>query len=272
MSAVAESPTLSESRLFVERVRSVGVRALILGLPFLWVLFLVVLPLLYLVTTSLWESSLGEVIQDWSFENYQRAATSAVVQTALWRTFLIAFAAAAIATVVAYPLAYVVVRRMGRFKLAVALLVLVPLWVSYLMRVFAWRIILGEQGVLNGLLTSTGVLSEPSSAFLYSVPTVILTLCYVAIPYVFLSSFVALDRIPSAMFEASGDCGASNHRTFWNVVWPLSRPGAVVGFAIGFVLPWWGVSKERWSVPLFFNSSAMPTTGRSERRSQSRSC
>ena len=144
--------------------------------------------------------------------------------------------AAGIATAIAYPAAYIVVRKLGRFKLAAALLILVPLWVSFLLRVFAWRIILGERGILNGFLTSTGLLSEPSDAFLYSRTTVVLTLTYIVIPYVFLASYTVLERIPDSVYEASADCGASAWRTFWRVVWPLSRPGVAIGFAIGFVL------------------------------------
>jgi spermidine/putrescine transport system permease protein len=102
--------------------------------------------------------------------------------------------------------------------------------------VFAWKIILGEQGVLNGMLTSTGITDKPSTALLFSTSTVILTLTYVAIPYVFLSVYTSLDRIPRHYYEASGDCGASTWKTFRHVIWPLSRPGVAIGFAIGFVL------------------------------------
>ena len=129
-----------------------------------------------------------------------------------------------------------VVTKFGRYKAIPALLIIIPLWVSYLMRVFAWKIILGESGVLNGLLESTGITDHPSTAFLYSTSTVILTLTYVAIPYVFLSSYTSLDRIPKHYYEASSDCGASAWRTFRHVIWPLTRPGVAIGFAIGFVL------------------------------------
>jgi spermidine/putrescine transport system permease protein len=104
------------------------------------------------------------------------------------------------------------------------------------MRVFAWKIILGENGVLNGAMKSLGLIDKPSTAFLYSTTTVIVTLTYVAIPYVFLSSYTALDRVPRHYYEASADCGASAWRTFRHVIWPLTRPGVAVGFAIGFVL------------------------------------
>lgn len=202
----------------------------------LWVCVLVLLPNIYLVLYSVWDDQLGTVVHHWSFDNYRQVFGSNVFQVLLKRTLLIAFLSATLATLVAYPLAYVVVRRFGRFKGPAALLILVPLWVSYLMRVFAWKIILGDSGVLNGFLKSIGLIDKPSSAFLYSTTTVVLTLTYVAIPYVFLTSYTALERIPAHLYEASGDCGASGFRTWWHVIWPLTRPAAVVGFAIGFVL------------------------------------
>ena len=142
-----------------------------------------------------------------------------------------ALSSSLIATVIAYIAAVIVVRYFGKFKLVVAVLVLVPLLISYLMRIFAWKIILGEHGILVGAFGD----AVPKN-ILYSQLSVILTLTYVAIPYVFLSVFVALERIPPHITEAAGDCGASPWTTFWTVLWPLSRGGAAVGFAIAFVL------------------------------------
>ena len=203
---------------------------------FAWVLVLVLIPNIFLVLYSLWHNDLGTIVHTWNIDNYRNLFGSTVFQVLIRRTFLIAIASAGIATLIGYPLAFLVVRKFGRFKTTAALLILVPLWVSYLMRVFAWRIILGESGVLNSLLKSLGIIRQPSGAFLYSTTTVIMTLTYVAIPYVFLASYTALERVPNHLYEASGDCGASGWRTFWNVVWPLTRPGVVIGFAIGFVL------------------------------------
>jgi spermidine/putrescine transport system permease protein len=214
----------------------VGIHALILSPTLLWILALVVAPNLYLLVFSFWSNEIGTVVQEFTFENYVRAFTSEVFLTLLVRTFLIATFAAVMATLIAYPGAYLVVRKLGRWKLAAALLVLVPLWVSYLMRVFAWRIILGERGILNGLLTSLGILGEASDSFLYSVETVALTLTYIVVPYVFLASYSSLERIPESLYEASADCGGNSFRTFVHIIWPLSRPGVAIGFAIGFVI------------------------------------
>ena len=202
----------------------------------LWIIFLVLLPNIFLLSYSLWENELGTIVHNWNLENFNQLFSSEVFTTLLKRTLLIALVSTTMATLVAYPLAYVIVTRFGRYKILAALLIIIPLWVSYLMRVFAWKIILGEEGVLNGLMRTLGLTDQPSTAFLYSTSTVIVTLTYVAIPYVFLSVYAALDRIPPHYFEASSDCGASGWRTFRHVIWPLTRPGVAVGFAIGFVL------------------------------------
>jgi len=232
----------ADTRVAAPRVRApkllgrVARKSALVSPAALWILILILLPNILLICYSLWKSDLGTITHTWNLDNYHSIWTSQVFTTLLKRTIVIALVSTTVACLVAYPLAYVVVRRFGRYKQIAAVMVLIPLWVSYLMRVFAWKIILGEKGIVNGALQSAGLTSHPSGAFLYSTTTVIITLTYVAIPYVFLSAYTALDRIPPHYFEASSDCGASAWQTFRNVVWPLSRPGVAVGFAIGFVL------------------------------------
>jgi spermidine/putrescine transport system permease protein len=219
-----------------ESKQSVGKRALEVSPLYLWVLVFVIGPGLVLILYSVWKNEIFTVTRTFTPENYQQLFRSAVVRVVLVRTFVIAVSAAAVATLIGYPFAYIVVRYFPRIRFMLALLVIVPLWVSYLMRIFAWKIILGENGILNGALVNTGILSHPSSAFLYSPVTIIVALTYVGIPYVFLASYTMLERIPPSLYEASGDCGASNWRTFKEVVWPISRPAAVIGFALVFII------------------------------------
>lgn len=202
----------------------------------IWILLLVALPNLYLLVYSFWTSSLGTVDHSFTLENYKSLFDSEVFRLLFKRTLTIALASSLIATVIAYAMALIVVRKFGRYKLLAALLILIPLWVSYLMRIFAWKIILGDNGILTGAARSLGIGDSVAGAFLYSQNSVILTLTYVAIPYAFLSVYTSLDRIPNHLLEASADCGASGWTTFRKVVWPLSRPGVAVGFGIAFVL------------------------------------
>lgn len=198
---------------------------------FLWALVLIVLPNVVLFLNSLWKNDFGTVTKTFTTANYQALLDSEVYRTLFWRTLVTAVSSSLIATVIAYLAAVIVVRYFGRLKVVVAVLVLVPLLISYLMRIFAWKIILGENGILVGAFGD----AVPKN-LLYSQASVILTLTYVAIPYVFLSVFVSLERIPPHITEAASDCGASPWTTFWTVQWPLSRGGAAVGFAIAFVL------------------------------------
>ncbi len=203
---------------------------------YLWLMALVVLPNILLVGTSFLKSSGGVLVYEPTLANYSRTLASGTVQLLILRTISTAFAAALVAALIAFPLAFYVSRYMKRWKVVAVMLVVVPLWISLLMRVFAWRIILGENGVLNSFLVSTGLLTEPSDAFLYSRFAVILTLAYMAIPYVFVSSYTALERVPQSLIEASQDSGAGLWNTFRNVVWPLSKQGLAIGFALAFLL------------------------------------
>ncbi|MEO3427461.1 ABC transporter permease subunit [Pelagibius sp. CAU 1746] len=203
---------------------------------YFWLAALVIAPNILLFATSFLSSSGGVLVYEFSLANYARALGSDTVRLLILRTILTALAAASLATLVAYPLAYYVSRHLGRYKLLAVMLVVIPLWVSLLIRAFAWRIILGENGVLNSFLVNLGLLDAPSDAFLYTRFAVILALTYMAIPYVFISAYTALERVPNSLLEASYDNGATPFRTLLHVVWPLSKQGVAIGFCLAFLL------------------------------------
>ena len=205
-------------------------------LVYAWLLALVIAPNLVLLVTSFFKSASGLVVTEFSLKNYVAVISSKTVVILIARTLFTAAIAATVASLIAYPLAFYVSRYMRRGKQAAVMLIVIPLWISLLMRVFAWRVILGENGAINSFLVNTGLLSEPSDAFLYTRFAVILTLSYVAIPYVFVSSYTALERVPQSLIEASQDAGADTFRTFLNVVWPLSKQGLAIGFSLAFLL------------------------------------
>ena len=137
---------------------------------------------------------------------------------------------------IAYPLAFYISRRLTRGKALAALLIVIPLWISLLMRIFAWRVILGERGLLNSLLLITGLADKPSQWFLYTTFAVVLTLTTIAIPYVFIAAYTAIERVPQSLVEAARDNGASAFRTFTTVIWPLTRQGTAIGFALAMLI------------------------------------
>jgi spermidine/putrescine transport system permease protein len=213
-----------------------GVVKALKGIPiYLWLGILVLLPNLLMLLYSFFTLSNGKILFDPTLSHYLRIASTYGVWYLLIRTILVSAMSAAIAALVAYPMA-LYVSRLRRGKAWAVILVIIPLWISLLMRVFAWRIILGERGVINSFLLDWGVISEPIGALLYSPFAVLLTFIYVSIPFVFVSVFTVIDRIPATLTQAAADCGANGFRAFWTVIWPLSLPGLAIGLALGFLI------------------------------------
>ncbi len=115
-------------------------------------------------------------------------------------------------------------------------LVIIPLWVSYLVRAYAWKTILGSDGVLNTLLQYVHLTQHPLDFLLYSPFAVVLTLTHIYTPFTFLPIYASLEHIPRNLVEASHDLGASPFQTFWRVILPLSVPGVLAGATFAFVL------------------------------------
>ena len=201
-----------------------------------WAALLVLAPNVLMLVYSLWRTREGVLYRVFTFDNYIDVVTTDVTLAILGRTVAIAVGAALLATAVAYPMAWFVVRRLSKHRLLAVLLVVVPLWISYLVRVYAWKIILGDNGIINSTLIELGLRDEPLSFMLYSKFAVFLTLTYVSIPFAFVASYAALERVPASLLEASADAGASPARAFRTVVWPLSRQGAAIGFALALLL------------------------------------
>jgi ABC-type spermidine/putrescine transport system permease subunit II len=207
------------------------------GLPiYVWLLVLVIAPNFLLILTSFLSVDSGNLVYTFNLGNYTKIFTSYTVQYLAFKTLFIALMSAIIATAIAYPLAYYVSRGLTRGKSLAAMLIVLPLWISLLMRIFAWRVILGDRGLLNSALMNLGVISEPSKWLLYTSFSVLLTMISITIPYVFIAAFTAIERVPQSLIEAARDNGASAFRTFTTVVWPLTRQGTAIGFALAVLI------------------------------------
>ncbi|WP_026187156.1 ABC transporter permease subunit [Ensifer sp. BR816] len=201
-----------------------------------WLFLIVFLPNLLLIGTSFLKSSAGVILFEPSLVNYARIWNSAGFWALLWRTLSFSFIACVFATMIAYPLAFYVGRVVGRNKALLTMLVVIPLWISLLMRIFAWRVILGQSGVLNAALVSSGILDAPSEAFLYSPTAVVIVFAYISVPFIFISTMGAFEKIPRDLFEASEDSGATAFQTFVHLVWPLTRRNLAIGFSLAFLV------------------------------------
>jgi len=204
--------------------------------PLLWVGLFLLLPYALMLAHSFWVVRDGFVVHQWRLQNYRTLVTNPVYLQVLLRSMRIAASVTLCSLLLGYPLAYYLSFHAARSKEILYQLVVVPLWVSYLVRGYAWKTILGSDGVLNGLLQYLHVTNAPVGFLLYSPFAVILMLTHIYTPFVFLPIYAALEHIPRPLVEASQDLGASPFNTFLRVILPLSLPGLLAGATFAFVL------------------------------------
>jgi len=204
--------------------------------PLLWVGLLLLLPYALMFAHSFWLVHDGFLVHEWNLQNYAKLFHNPVYLEVLFRTMRIAAGVTLFSLLLGYPLAYFMSFEAGVRKELLYQLVIVPLWVSYLVRGYAWKTILGSDGVLNGFLQYLHLTKEPVSFFLYSPFAVVLMLTHIYTPFVFLPLYASLEHIPRNLIEASQDLGASPGATFFRVVLPLSLPGLLAGATFAFVL------------------------------------
>jgi len=202
------------------------------GLPFAFI----VAPLLSFFVYSFFRVDHGQMRYDLSFDNYRRFFTDAIFVPVLWQTCLLCLAVAVLATVIGYPVAFLLANLKGRRKYILLMLVLVPLLMSYIIKIYSIRSILGGTGFLNQFLLWTGLIDEPLTIFVFNLNAVLLTLTVLLIPFAILPIFLSLERIPRPLVEASTDLGASNWQTFLWIILPMSIPGGVTAASFVFVL------------------------------------
>jgi spermidine/putrescine transport system permease protein len=204
--------------------------------PILWVAFFLLFPYGLMFAHSFWSVSDGVIFHNWTLSNYRTLLHNPLYWQVLLRTARIAGSVTILSVLLGYPLAYFLSFHAGPRKELLYQLVIIPLWVSYLVRGYAWKTILGSGGVLNGFLQYLHITSEPVSALLYSPFAVILMLTHICTPFVFLPIYASLEHIPRPLVEASQDLGASPRSTFFRVILPLSLPGLLAGATFAFVL------------------------------------
>jgi spermidine/putrescine transport system permease protein len=202
------------------------------GVPLLFV----VLPLASFLAYGFFHLENGNVDYNPSFFNYARFFTDAIFVPVLWQTCLLCFSVSALAILFGYPVAFLLANLKGQRRHILLLMVLVPLLMSYIIKIYAIRSILGGNGLLNRFLISTGLIDQPLTLFVFNLNAVLLTLTVLLIPFAILPIFLSLERIPRNLIDASTDLGASRLQTFLRIVLPLSLPGVVTAATFVFVL------------------------------------
>jgi spermidine/putrescine transport system permease protein len=195
-----------------------------------------VLPLLFMLIVSFWSSGYYGTKPDFTFKNYLKLFQSPLYSGQLVKTLRIAVEAMALSLIISYPIAYMLSRARGALKVAGLLLLFLPFWASYVVRAFVWLPILGRNGVINTFLVHLGVIDQPLDWLLYNEGSVLLGLVYVYTLFMTLPVYLSLDKIDPRLVEAAADLGAKPLRIFWEVLWPLSRPGVISGCIMVFLL------------------------------------
>jgi spermidine/putrescine transport system permease protein len=205
--------------------------------PLLWVTAFLLIPYLLMFCYSFWSVSASQtIVHSWTLANYGQLLRVSVYWQTLLRSMWIAARVTIFSLLLGYPLAYFLSFYAGKKKDLLYQLVIIPLWVSYLVRAYAWKTILGSDGVLNTLLQCVHLTKHPLEFLLYSPFAVVLTLTHIYTPFAFLPIYASLEHVPRNLVEASHDLGATPAQTFWKVILPLSIPGVVAGATFAFVL------------------------------------
>src|SRR5919109_717553 len=205
--------------------------------PLFWLAAFLVLPVLVMAAFSFRTDMRGDLFQNWALtlDQYARVAATGSYWRLLGISTLTALVIAVTAVLLAYPLAYFLTFHAGPRAGLFLILLLIPFWTSYLLRIMAWKILLGTEGVLNSFLIYAGLIHEPLTALLYNRTAVILTLIYVWIPFAALPILAALQRIDPGLFEAAADLGARPFHQFTRVTLPLSAPGVLAALSMVFI-------------------------------------
>jgi putative spermidine/putrescine transport system permease protein len=204
--------------------------------PVLAFLIVYVAALVALFVSAFWtvDPFTSQLVHNWTLDNFRELWQEPTYRTVALRTIGIAAAVTITDAVIAFPFAYYMARiASSRTRAVLFVLVLLPLWASYLARVYAWRLILNSDGLLNWTLHKLGL---PSAGIAYSNTAMWIVFSYIWLPFMILPVYASLERIPHSYVEASRDLGAKGWRTLGTVILPLALPGIVAGSIFTFSL------------------------------------
>lgn len=221
----------------IARLRHRGLENPLLPLPAVLIVAVgFFVPLVILAVYSFWPTVNGKIVHDWTLGNYTRFFTQETYWRTLLRSFLFVGIASAITVVLTFPFAYFVATKVRpRRRLFWILVAIIPFWTSYLIRVFAWLNMFGDEGLLNKALQAVGLTSSPIGLFGFDKPAIVITFVYLLFPLAFLTIYIAIERMNPAMLEASADLGAKPWRSLTTITLPIARTGLVAGFIFSFI-------------------------------------
>ena len=216
--------------------RNEELRGLTLISPtFLYALLLLLVPILVIVAFSFWTQNYLEIDHTPTLTNYREAWAEPLYRTLMFRSLAVSALVTLITVALAYPMAYFLSFHIANRKALWLFLITIPFWTSYLLRVFAWKVILGYNGVINATLMEIGLIEAPMEFLLYNVNSVVITLAHAWAPFAILPIFVSLEKIDRSLLEAATDLGDGPVMRFLRVTLPLSLPGVIAAALIVFI-------------------------------------
>ena len=205
-------------------------------LSFLLVTIIILIPLISFLSYSFFTVDNVEIVHEFSLTNFREFLSGEIYIPTFLRTLLLAFIVMISCIVIGYPIAYFLAMYAGSSKYFILLILIIPLFMSYIIKIYMMRSILGYSGLINKLLIMMGLINEPSEFFLYNQNAVIITLIIILLPLIIIPTFTSLEKIPKNIIEASFDIGCKPFQSFRYVIFPISLPGLIVGAVFVFIL------------------------------------
>ncbi|MFS4581566.1 ABC transporter permease subunit [Phaeobacter sp. C3_T13_0] len=224
-------------------------RFILFAIPYAWLLALFLVPFAIVFKISLsdaaiarppympqfdWVTGIGAFLSDLDFENFTWLAEDDLYWKAYLSSLRIAVVSTVLTLLVGYPMAYGMARAPAEWRPTLMMLVILPFWTSFLIRVYAWMGILSNEGLLNQLLIWTGLINTPLT-ILNTNTAVYIGIVYTYLPFMILPIYSALERLDGSLIEAAEDLGCSRMQAFWLVTIPLSRAGIIAGCFLVFI-------------------------------------
>lgn len=189
-----------------------------------------------MIAMSLWQRTGGKIVATWDLDNYIEFLGKPHLVKALVNSLEISFSVTVISVVLAYPLAWIIAERVPeKWQRTALILAVLPFWTSYVVRSYAWLLVLAKQGVLNSFLLQTGLLQEPLAIASTRYATIV-GFVHFFVMLLTLTIYANLRQLSPNYARAAADLGAGPWRTFWHIILPLSLPGIMVGAFLTFVL------------------------------------
>lgn len=199
-----------------------------------WVGLLVGIPLIFVVVLSfLSRDNLGNIVFKFTLDNYKRIFDPIYLKVFL-NSFLLALLTGLTTLLIGYPVAYFTASLEPKKRSLAIALIMLPFWISSLLRTYGWIILLGNTGIINNILLKLNIIEEPLN-MMYKFSTTLIGTAYMLIPFMIVAIYNSVDKLDKSLLEASWDLGAGRWKTFFNITLPLTIPGIAGGFTLVFI-------------------------------------